>query len=166
MARLKINIDQDIRLALLQPEDATALLALINYNEKHLTPMSPRLAGLKLDGALGMIERNQQRCAAGTDLQLGIYYQGHLAGHVSLRNLKDAEGTAQLGYWVGIEDQGKGIATKAADGLLRYAARKYKLRRAQMEIATDNARSLAVASRLGFDRGSDFQGKRFYSKTL
>lgn len=57
---------------------------------------------------------------------------------------------AEVSYLLAPEARGKGYASEAVNGLLRYAKETWGIRRATAEIHKDNGPSLALARRLGF----------------
>jgi len=75
--------------------------------------------------------------------------QEHLVGVVSLR-LDGKARTGTLGYWVGRRFWGHGVATEAADRLVRWSFANLELDRVLANVATDNPASAAVLRRIGF----------------
>ncbi len=57
---------------------------------------------------------------------------------------------ASLGYWIGEEFEGQGLVTQACRAILDEAFGQYGLHRMELRAARGNARSQAVAGRLGF----------------
>jgi RimJ/RimL family protein N-acetyltransferase len=66
----------------------------------------------------------------------------------------DAEGTAELGYWLGPAHWGRGIMPEAVAALLRHARRHPTLRRLRAVTDPENLRSQRVLAACGLlDRG-------------
>jgi len=66
---------------------------------------------------------------------------------------------ARLGYWVGRRFWGHGVATEAAGRAVRWALANLDLDRLDASAARENAASIAVLTRIGFERtgeGSEF----------
>ena len=90
---------------------------------------------------------------SGTAFHLAI--TGHegpqeiLLGSVGLR-LDSGPRAASLGYWVGRRFWGHGVATEAANRLVRWGFANLELDRILADVATDNAASVAVLKRIGF----------------
>jgi RimJ/RimL family protein N-acetyltransferase len=83
----------------------------------------------------------------GTLASYGIYKEDALVGAVSLYNIRDS--SAQLGYWLTEEAEGKGIMTAAAARLLKMGFDDLGLKTVGAAVLPDNHRSRAVIERLG-----------------
>ena len=73
---------------------------------------------------------------------------GQLLGAISLR-LSLAHAHAELGYWIGVANWGKGFATEAARALVNYSFAELGLHRVQGRHFTRNAASGRVMQKLG-----------------
>lgn len=80
----------------------------------------------------------------------GIELHGRLIGAIGY--LPDAEGSAELGYWIGKPWWGQGLATEAAEALVRYCFADAKIARLTCCHFVDNAASARVVGKLGFKR--------------
>ncbi len=69
-------------------------------------------------------------------------------GHIALGNLR----SAYLGYEAFVPFEGRGYMTEGLGLVLRYAFGRLKLHRVEANVQPDNARSIALAERLGFRR--------------
>jgi 8-oxo-dGTP diphosphatase len=136
----------------LQPGDAESLHRLVNDFEvtRNLSVVPfpyPR------DLADAWILSTALQLAAGTGYHLAITGregdQEILVGVVGLR-ADTATRTGRLGYWVGRRFWGHGVATEAADRLVRWGLANLDLDRITAEVATDNPASAAVLRRVGF----------------
>ena len=73
---------------------------------------------------------------------------GDLLGSVSLRRyIRDRR--AELGYWLGAADWGKGYATEAADAMLDLGFAELRLERIYAQVLAGNAASCRVLDKLG-----------------
>jgi ribosomal-protein-serine acetyltransferase len=84
-------------------------------------------------------------------MELGIWVCGELAGEISLSTLGSGDTGAEFGYWIGQEQEGKGIVTRCVRALMEYAVDHLKVDRFVIRCAKDNQRSRAVPERLGYD---------------
>lgn len=83
-------------------------------------------------------------------LHLLIRQDGHAAGMVGMHVLDRRNGKTSFGYWLAPTYWGRGLVTRAVGRLLRFAFEEEGLQRAEIRCAPENARSRAVAERLGF----------------
>jgi RimJ/RimL family protein N-acetyltransferase len=75
-----------------------------------------------------------------------------VAGYAGFHAPPDSEGRCELGYTIFETFRRRGIASEAAQCLMRWAREEHGVRTFRVSIAPDNEPSLAMASRLGFVR--------------
>lgn len=68
-------------------------------------------------------------------------------GAVSFPSLKD--GVAILGYWLGSDYWGRGIALEAAQALIGYAKRELKVSEVEVQHLVENQQSRSVIKKIG-----------------
>lgn len=84
---------------------------------------------------------------AGRRAPYKVIYQGKPVGFVNLHSRIDDR--AQLGYWLKNTATGKGLMTRATQGMRDYGFSQWGLDRIDLHIKPSNRKSLAVAERLG-----------------
>jgi RimJ/RimL family protein N-acetyltransferase len=94
---------------------------------------------------LEMVERQD---AAGEGLHCVIELDGSFAGFVDLR-ITPILRSGEVGYWLAEEAVGRGVITRAVAELFDIGFDAFGLHRIQLQAATGNTRSRAVAERLG-----------------
>ncbi|MEN6342464.1 MAG: GNAT family protein [Methanospirillum sp.] len=88
-----------------------------------------------------------------TNLFLAIEVDGEVAGSIGVHPLEDVyRRTAEIGYWLGEEYRGRGIATDAVRTLAPFAFRRYDIMRLQAGVFSNNPASMRVLERCGFAR--------------
>ena len=87
--------------------------------------------------------------AEGRSVPCAISVDGALVGSIGA-SLDAYSGVAQLGYWVDLDYEGRGVVTGAARAMLSYLFSVREVERVEIRCAVDNVRSRAVAERLGF----------------
>jgi len=97
--------------------------------------------GTRLDGERG-----------GVLLAIEDRTDGTVIGDLVLFHLDRDAGAAEIGWVVGPAASGRGLATEAVRALIDVAFGVYGLRRLVARIDADNARSLALAERVGMRR--------------
>jgi ribosomal-protein-serine acetyltransferase len=135
----------------LAPPDAGAVLALIEQDRAHLDKWLRWSARIRTHAdVLAMIDRFTAKHAAGDGFHWGIWQHDTLAGGVICHYVNRADQNAELGYWLGAGFTGKGLATRATASAVEHLLRTEQLHRIEMICGVANARSRAVAERLGF----------------
>ncbi|MEU5399958.1 GNAT family protein [Streptomyces sp. NPDC005963] len=135
---------------------AEAHQALLMANYERLAQWDPDFDAenpTTLDETRARLERQGRAWAEGTRLPLSIAVRAgrdwQLVGVVSL-NFDTAMKTGEIGYWIDAAFEGRGLVTRAATAVLDQAFGHIGLDRVELRTGTDNARSRAVAHRLGF----------------
>ena len=75
-----------------------------------------------------------------------------VAGYANFHGAPDAEGVCELGYTVFDDYRRRGIATDAAQYMMRWARDEHGVRRFRLSISPENTPSLGMAQKLGFVR--------------
>jgi ribosomal-protein-serine acetyltransferase len=128
-------------------DDAQALFDLIDANREHLRPwMIWEPATKAADDSRAYIERS---IAAETDSEgNGIWLEGALIGGVGL-SVDTMSNSGEIGYWLDGAHEGRGIVTRVSERFFDFAFDELALHRMELQAASSNARSRAVAARLG-----------------
>ncbi|MFF8641146.1 GNAT family N-acetyltransferase [Streptomyces sp. NPDC015345] len=102
-----------------------------------------------VDGARATLRRYAERQAADGARLYGIWLDGTLVGGVMFVAFDAAAGTCEVGCWLEPAAEGRGLITTACRTLLDWAFTTRGVHRAEWRCRADNARSSAVAERLG-----------------
>lgn len=144
-------IEQQLELRLLKQEDAQEVFELIENNRTYLREWLGWLDySTELKDALKNIHQNRLLFATEAGLDLAIIYNGAIVGKVGLNSINKTTKSAEIGYMLGEEFNGKGIMTKATKALVQIAFQEYKLNKIEIRVATENVKSRAIPQRLGF----------------
>lgn len=101
----------------------------------------------------------------GQEHHLMVFWEGKLAGMLSLSRHDRRNRKAQLSYWLLPPFRGKGLVQQAASAIFKVAFQKWQLQRLGIETAAANAASLRSAQRLGFqEEGIERQGIRLHGR--
>ena len=146
-----IEVDKDITLRRLTRENAQEKFDLIVKNHDHLLPWLPWADYYhEIDNMYEYTDAEIEKFDNGIAFTYDIYYQDQLVGSIDFNQVSEENHRAELGYWVGTEFTGKGIVTRAAAGMTKYAFEKMGLERVAILACTDNTPSVNVAKRLNF----------------
>lgn len=134
-------------------DDAPALATLVTRSRAALAPWEPlhtaayfTEAGQR-SGILGALDRQ----ARGDQHPFLVLVDGEPAGRVNLNDVvRGAFQNAHLGYWVDVEQQGRGVATAAVRLVLEVAFGELGLHRVQAGTLVHNHASRRVLAKNGF----------------
>ena len=142
-----------VEVRLVRPDDAAALAEVLVRSRAALAPWDPvrteayfTPAGQRsgIVGALGVH-------GTGTSWPGVVLVDGAPAGRVNLNNVvRGAFDSADLGYWVDVDQQGRGVATAAVRAVLVVAFDELGLHRVQAGTLLRNAPSRRVLAKNGF----------------
>lgn len=146
-----LMINDDLELRILEPGHADELFDLISRNREHLDNWLRWSGRVRTrEDALASIERFVTKFEASDGFHAGMWYQGQLAGGLVCHTINRESNNTELGYWLGAEFTGKGLVTLACKAVIHHLFEREKLHRIEIQCATNNQRSRAVAERLGF----------------
>lgn len=139
-----------VELGPLEPWQAEEFAAHLDRAREHIRPwVGPSFVTTDLAGARATLQRYADGAARDGIRILGIREHGALVGGVMLVEFSAASGTCELGCWLEPDAEGKGYISGACRELLRWVFEVRGLHRAEWRCRADNARSSAVAERLG-----------------
>jgi [ribosomal protein S5]-alanine N-acetyltransferase len=144
-----------VRLRPLTVADAPALLELRRRNEDFLAPREPRrpVDYLTLAAQESELREVAANRVADRGYAFGIVHRDKLVGRIALNNIvRGVFQNAYLGYFVGQEHNGQGIATDAVRAVVAHAFDDLALHRVQAAVMLDNPGSMRVLEKSGFRR--------------
>jgi len=132
----------------LREEDARALLELRLANRAFLAPFDPvRPESFFTFAVQSEVARNPD------GLRFAIIDRGALAGTIALSNVSYGSfRSANVGYWVSADRNGRGLATRAVGELVEHAFRVVGLHRLEAGTLVDNVGSQRVLQKNGFEQ--------------
>ncbi len=101
------------------------------------------------------LARYREDYAQGTALAFFIFERegGRLAGGITLGNIRHGVSqSGHIGYWIGERYAGRGLMTDAVRVLARFSFETLRLHRIEAACIPDNARSIRVLEKAGFQR--------------
>jgi ribosomal-protein-alanine N-acetyltransferase len=134
--------------------DAAELAALYAANRDFLRPWEPVREDdfFTTEGQRARLHATEVDRRNGTSDRFVIQEQGTIVGMVSLTAIERGPAeSAHLGYWVGQDANGRGVATEAVRQVLATAFDIHGLHRVQAGTLLHNAGSQKVLSRNGFE---------------
>jgi len=148
---MKPLIQGDITLNLLDMENAEELFVMVDKNREHLSTFFGWTDKTNsVTDSQKFIEKSLKSFGDKEQLTLEIWYQGNFVGLVDFHNINEENRSAEVGYWIDKEYEGKGIVTNSCKLLFKYGFEELDLNRIEIRCNAENNRSSGVAKRLGF----------------
>ncbi len=148
---LSLTVSKDLVLRTYAEEDAAELFALVQGNRNHLRSWLVWVdATQKEEHALEYIRAARQGQLDQQSIAFGIFQHGRLVGSMDMHHWDQYLRKAQIGYWLSKQEEGKGIIHHCARQLIHYLFQQLQLNKIELHYQPANARSAAVAQRLGF----------------
>ncbi|GAA4667674.1 GNAT family N-acetyltransferase [Frondihabitans cladoniiphilus] len=151
---------------------AAEFAAHLDRAREHIRPwVGPSFVTTDLAGATATLVRYAEQTARDGARIYGIWSEGTLVGGVMFVEFSAAAGTCEVGCWLEPGAEGQGLITLASRAILRWAFEERGIHRAEWRCRADNARSSAVAQRLGMTfegvaREAWKVGDTFYDKQV
>lgn len=155
-----------------EPDESGAIFDLVLANREHLDRWLLWSNSIQAESdAAATIAKYVTRRDAGLGFNCGIWVGDRLAGGIVCRDLNPEDRNAEIGYWLGSEFTGRGLATAAATMATDYLIRIRDMHRVTMHCAGDNVRSRAIPERLGYTldgilRESNSLNGQFYDQAV
>ena len=134
----------------LQEADADELHALIEQNHAELAKWMSWAQEQTPEQTRAFIRRSRASESDNCGLQRAIVAERRIVGMAGLPEIDWANRSAEIGYWLDRAHRGRGIMTAAVAALVDHAFASLNLNRLEIRTDVENARSRAVAERLGF----------------
>jgi ribosomal-protein-serine acetyltransferase len=167
-----VKVDSDITLKIRTREEARDLFTLVKQNKEHLRQYLDWVDKTKkISNSEEFITKILTGYKNGTDCDFGIYYQRVMVGSGGFHKIDHKNKSAEIGYWIAKNFEGRGIVSKVVKKLIEVGKKKYKLHRIVIRMDTRNEKSQAIPKRLGFTyegtmRDSRLIHGRFHSSEI
>jgi ribosomal-protein-serine acetyltransferase len=149
MFRATIRPDLDLRL--FEERHAKEIFVLVEENRDYLREWLSWVDHTNTEGDIGtFIHRTLAEFAAGDSITAGIWFRDEFAGVIGTHNLNRITQRIEIGYWLAKPLQGHGIITDCCRALITHLFEHRQLNRVEIHCAVPNAKSAAIARRLGF----------------
>ena len=139
---------------LLRIDDAAALTRLVTDNRANFAPWEPLRDPdfYTVDGQRAVISSQLDRYEFGLTLPHVILDEhGGMTGRITLDGItRGAFQSCTIGYWVALENNGRGLATAAVTRMMQIAFDDLGLHRIEAGTLVDNFRSQRVLAKNGF----------------
>ena len=154
-----VAIAPGLRIARPEARHAAALFALVDADRERLRRWLPWVDSVRsVEDEAAALEAMVAANARGAGLSALLVDDGpsgdadQPVGGVALHHVDKHHLATSLGYWIASGWEGRGLVTAACAALVDYCVFDLGLHRIELRAEPGNARSLAVARRLGFRR--------------
>ncbi|MCL2816437.1 MAG: GNAT family N-acetyltransferase [Oscillospiraceae bacterium] len=148
---IKVREKERLELRTLVPGNADEVFEVIDRNRDKLRQWLPWIDGVYSPHNTGeSIERWRNARKEKIDFTFGIFLGGNYIGNIGVHNVNRSSDSAQIGYWLSPEWQGKGIMTDCVRALTGYCFDELNLNSVHISCADANKKSRAVPERLNF----------------
>jgi ribosomal-protein-serine acetyltransferase len=160
------DLGEDVRIRPVTDEDVPALFRLVDAHRDHLRAWMPWLDGTRQEEDVrAWAETERAKAAEGKAVQFVILEEEAHGGVIGFNDVDWEHLQAEMGYWLAADRQGRGLVTRAAAELVRWAFDELGLNRVEIRVASGNERSRAVPERLRFrHEGTQREAERLYDR--
>ena len=146
-------MNERVQVRLLGGQDAVELAAQYRKNRDYLAPFEPNRPEdfFTAAGQTARIRELLDEHERGRALPYVIEVGGRLAGRVTVTNISRGPFcSGSLGYWVAVDQKGRGVATAAVRQVLDRCFDRHGLHRVEAATLVHNSASQRVLTRNGF----------------
>jgi ribosomal-protein-serine acetyltransferase len=146
-----IKLSEGVELRLIEMHNTQVMFDLIEQNRGHLDQWLRWSGRIRtLEDARGLAQRFVDKFGANDGFHAGIWVEGALAGGLMCHYVNHESKKSEIGYWLGADYVGRGLATAASRAVIGYLFEDVGLNRIEIQSGVDNVASRAIPERLGF----------------
>lgn len=158
----KAIIDSNTYVTILETRHAEELFNLIDANRESIGKWLafPAFTS-EVQHTEMFIKKSLNRFASSNGYWAGIWYKEKLAGSIGYLYIDRGNHKTEIGYWLGKDFEGYGLATKACEVFTEHAFTDLHLNKVEINMATTNIKSKAIPERLGFKEEGRIRNHEF-----
>jgi len=159
---------------------------LIDRNEEYLSEFIPSITSMTQPTALyayldGCNQHFFNSIPKEVSLTSAIWYKGSLVGLVAVQKYESGSFSCEVGYWIGAEFQGKGIAYRAVVAFCRELFQKYPIdeedegsgmivkcfvNKIMFKVSCDNLKSIKLCEKMKCTREGHLRSHEYYHSSF
>lgn len=165
---MTINIDDNIRIELIEEKHTQSIFNMVNENRNHLRPWLPFVDKMQtIEFAKNFVNATLQRNKEGVEYAFVIFNNDQMVGRVGVYKIDNQNKIGEIGYWLIENAQGNGIVTNCCKRLIDFCFNDLNLNRIEIKCGTGNFKSNAIPEKLNFTKeGVIRQGEQLYDKFI
>jgi RimJ/RimL family protein N-acetyltransferase len=148
-----------VRLVPTGPQVFDDLWAAIEASRPELSPWMPWAVDPTPAAVREFTERAAERWSTGSDRPFTLVVEGRACGQCSLDRVDTLAHQCEIGYWLRSDLAGRGLMTEAAAAVVEFGFAECALHRIELHAGIENAASIRVAEKLGFQREGLLRGR-------
>jgi len=146
-----IQVRENVQMRPRKIEDAPQIFEIIDKNRDNLREWLLWVDSMTtVEIVESVVKEHIEKAGHGTNVYMGIFHDNLYIGNIEVKNINRFSDSAQIGYWLAPEWQGKGIMTDCVRALTDYCFDELNLNSVHISCADKNKKSRAVPERLNF----------------
>ena len=165
---MTINIDENIRLELINENHSQQIFDLVDTNRAHLREWLPFVDRMQtVEFAENFAKGTMQRNKDGIEFAFVIIENDKVIGRIGVYKIDSQNKIGEIGYWLAENSQGKGIITKSSKAIIDFCFTNLKLNRIEIKCGTENFKSKTIPEKFNFAKeGVIRQGELLYDRFI
>ncbi|HSD08876.1 GNAT family protein [Flavobacterium sp.] len=163
-----INIDENIKIELINENHSQPIFDIVDKNRIHLRQWLPFVDRMQtVEFAENFVKGTMQRNKDGNEFAFVIIENDKVIGRIGVYKIDGQNKIGEIGYWLAENLQGKGIITKSCKALIDFCFSDLQLNRIEIKCGTENFKSKTIPEKLNFTReGVIREGELLYDKFI
>ena len=163
-----INIDENIKIELINENHSQPIFDIVDQNRIHLRQWLPFVDRMQtVEFAENFVKGTMQRNKDGNEFAFVIIENDKVIGRIGVYKIDDQNKIGEIGYWLAENLQGKGIITKSCKALIDFCFSDLQLNRIEIKCGTENFKSKTIPEKLNFTKeGVIREGELLYDKFI
>lgn len=163
-----INIDENIKIELINENHSQPIFDIVDKNRNHLREWLPFVDRMQtIEFAENFVKGTMQRNKEGNEFAFVIIENDKVIGRIGVYKIDGQNKIGEIGYWLAENFQGKGIITKSCKALIDFCFSDLQLNRIEIKCGTENFKSKTIPEKLNFTReGVIREGELLYDKFI
>lgn len=165
---MKINIDNNLNLELINESHSQSIFDLVNNNREHLKEWLPFVYKMQsVEFAESYVKGSIQRNKDGNEYAFVIVENNKIIGRVGVYKIDTQNKIGEIGYWIAEDFQGRGIIYKSCKAIIHLCFSELELNRIELKCGTENLKSQKIPKKLNFKKeGVISQGELLNDKFI
>lgn len=147
-----LTVNNEINLELVSAKHVQGIYKIVEGSREHLRKWLPWVNDKMLDVTFieNFVRNTELSNSSKAEYSFVILKDEEVIGRIGIYNINYSNYIAEIGYWIGESNQGKGIVSQSCQRILEFAFNGLNLNRIEIKCAVLNMRSQSIPVRLGF----------------